>query len=38
MPNPFKTLFQRPAVRKVLLPFTLGLILIALVTCSTMGA
>ena len=37
MPVPFRTVFKRRAVRKVLLPFTLGLVVFGLVAFSSIG-
>lgn len=35
---PFKKTFQRRGMRRVLIPFTLGLVMIGFAACSMVGA
>lgn len=38
MPLPFRKTFRKPGVRRILLPFTLGLVLLGFVACNTIGS
>ena len=37
MPAPFQKIFKRPGLRRILMPFTLGLILLAFVLFMLVG-
>lgn len=38
MPIPFRKTIKRPAMRRIILPFTMGLMLIGFTACIAVGA